>query len=47
MALHPIRLLDFSVYGTEPGPGSVRINDEVQAEIIAEEDQRSASSHWS
>jgi ABC-2 type transport system ATP-binding protein len=31
MALHSLRLLDFMVYGTDAGPGSVRIEDDVQA----------------
>ena len=35
IALHSLRLLEFSVYGTEPGPGSVQIHDEVRAEILA------------
>jgi ABC-type polysaccharide/polyol phosphate transport system ATPase subunit len=34
LALHPLRLLEFSVYGTEPGPGSVAIRHDVRAEII-------------
>jgi ABC-type polysaccharide/polyol phosphate transport system ATPase subunit len=35
IALHSLRLLEFSVYGTEPGPGSIEINDDVRAEIMA------------
>jgi ABC-2 type transport system ATP-binding protein len=34
LALHALRLLEFVVYGTEPGPGSVRLNDDVRAEIV-------------
>jgi Wzt C-terminal domain len=33
IALHSLRLLDFMVYGTEPGPGSVQMGDEVNAVI--------------
>jgi ABC-2 type transport system ATP-binding protein len=31
LALHALRLLDFVVYGTKPGPGSVSIEADVQA----------------
>ncbi len=34
LAMHPLRLLEFSVYGTEPGPGSVFMENDVSAEII-------------
>jgi ABC-type polysaccharide/polyol phosphate transport system ATPase subunit len=34
LALHDLRLLEFTVYGTEPGAGSVRLNDEVRASVI-------------
>jgi ABC-2 type transport system ATP-binding protein len=34
LALHSLRLLEFVVFGTEPGPGSVQLNDDVRAEII-------------
>jgi ABC-2 type transport system ATP-binding protein len=34
LALHSFRLLEFMVYGTEPGPGSVRLNDDVTASIL-------------
>jgi ABC-2 type transport system ATP-binding protein len=34
LALHALRLLDFSVYGTQPGAGSVRLNDEVRATVL-------------
>ena len=30
LALHVVRLLDFIVYGTQPGPGSVSINTDVR-----------------
>jgi Wzt-like putative exopolysaccharide export protein len=33
LALHVVRLLDFVVYGTRPGPGSVSMNADVAAEI--------------
>jgi ABC-type polysaccharide/polyol phosphate transport system ATPase subunit len=33
IALHSLRLLDFVVYGTEPGPGSMQMRDEVRAVI--------------
>ena len=32
LALHSLRLLDFVVYGTEPGPGSVALDVDVVAE---------------
>jgi ABC-2 type transport system ATP-binding protein len=38
LALHALRLLDFTVYGTEPGPGAVRLRNDVRAEIVAAED---------
>jgi ABC-2 type transport system ATP-binding protein len=38
LALHALRLLEFVVYGTEPGPGSVQMDDDVRAEILAPED---------
>jgi ABC-type sugar transport system ATPase subunit len=31
LALHVLRLLDFVVYGTRPGPGSVSVNADVEA----------------
>jgi ABC-type polysaccharide/polyol phosphate transport system ATPase subunit len=34
IALHTLRLFEFSVFGTEPGPGSVQIEDHVRAELI-------------
>ena len=37
LALHPLRLFDFTVYGTEPGPGSVGLRDDVAAEIVTDE----------
>ena len=40
LALHPLRLLEFAVYGTDPGPGSVRLRDEVRAEILTREEVR-------
>jgi ABC-type polysaccharide/polyol phosphate transport system ATPase subunit len=33
LALHPLRLFEFTVYGTEPGPGAVQIHHDVRAEI--------------
>ncbi len=33
LALHVLRLLDFVVYGTSPGPGHVSVEADVQAEI--------------
>ncbi len=33
LALHVLKLLDFVVYGTRPGPGRVSLEDEVQAVI--------------
>jgi ABC-type polysaccharide/polyol phosphate transport system ATPase subunit len=40
LALHSLRLLEFVVFGTEPGPGSVQLRDEVRAEIVTGEDAR-------
>ncbi len=34
IALHSLRLLEFSVYGTEPGPGSVRIEHDLRVEVM-------------
>lgn len=34
LALHSMRLFDFIVYGTEPGPGSLQLRDDVRAEIV-------------
>src|SRR5215211_6819819 len=31
LAVHPLRLLDFLVFGTRPGPGSVSVRTEVEA----------------
>jgi ABC-type polysaccharide/polyol phosphate transport system ATPase subunit len=39
IALHSLRLLEFMVYGTEPGPGSVQLRDNVRAEIVLEGEQ--------
>lgn len=33
-ALHAMRLLDFNVYGTEPGPGSVSLRANMQAAVL-------------
>jgi ABC-type polysaccharide/polyol phosphate transport system ATPase subunit len=33
IALHVVRLLDFLVYGTRPGPGSVSVRAEVEANV--------------
>jgi hypothetical protein len=33
LALHVVRLLDFVVYGTKPGPGSVSVRADVEAEL--------------
>jgi ABC-2 type transport system ATP-binding protein len=34
LALHTFKLLEFLVYGTEVGAGSVRMNDDVEARIV-------------
>jgi hypothetical protein len=34
LAMHALRLLEFMVYGTEPGPGSLQLRDDVRAEIV-------------
>jgi ABC-type polysaccharide/polyol phosphate transport system ATPase subunit len=36
LALHVLRLLEFIVYGTRPGPGSVSVRADVQAELEPE-----------
>jgi ABC-type polysaccharide/polyol phosphate transport system ATPase subunit len=33
LALHVLRLLEFTVYGTEPGPGSVSVQVDVEASV--------------
>jgi hypothetical protein len=33
LALHVVRLLDFVVFGTRPGPGSVSVNADVDAAL--------------
>jgi ABC-type polysaccharide/polyol phosphate transport system ATPase subunit len=38
LALHTLRLLEFTVYGTEPGPGSIQLQDEIRA-VVVEPDQ--------
>jgi hypothetical protein len=37
LALHALRLLDFTVFGTEPGAGSVRVDDDVRATVLPPE----------
>jgi ABC-type polysaccharide/polyol phosphate transport system ATPase subunit len=37
LALHALRLLDFTVFGTEPGAGSVRLDDDVRATVLPPE----------
>ncbi len=34
IALHAVGLFEFSVYGTEPGPGSLQIENDVRADVI-------------
>jgi energy-coupling factor transporter ATP-binding protein EcfA2 len=34
LALHALRLLEFMVYGTEPGPGSLHLRDDVHAVLV-------------
>jgi ABC-2 type transport system ATP-binding protein len=36
LALHVVRLLEFVVYGTRPGPGSVSVHADVEAELHRE-----------
>jgi hypothetical protein len=33
LALHVLRLLDFVVFGTRPGPGSVDVDTDVRAVV--------------
>ena len=35
LALHLVRLLDFVVYGTRPGPGDVSVRTDVEAELVS------------
>ena len=37
LALHVLRLLDFVVYGTNPGPGTVAVRADVEAALEPEE----------
>ena len=37
LALHVLRVIDFVVYGTEPGPGAVSVDVDVEA--IVEDDR--------
>jgi ABC-type polysaccharide/polyol phosphate transport system ATPase subunit len=37
LALHGLRLLDFTVYGTEPGAGSVRLRDDIRVNVVPDE----------
>jgi hypothetical protein len=36
IALHMMRLLDFVVYGTQPGPGNVSVDADVKATLESE-----------
>jgi hypothetical protein len=36
VALHVLRLLDFVVYGTRPGPGSVSVQADLEAVVDPE-----------
>ena len=38
LALHALQLLDFTVFGTEPGAGSVKLNDDVRATVLPPEE---------
>jgi hypothetical protein len=38
LALHIMRLLDFVVYGTRPGPGSVSVQADVEAVVEHDHD---------
>jgi ABC-type polysaccharide/polyol phosphate transport system ATPase subunit len=40
LALHVVRLLDFIVYGTRPGPGSVAVDADVEATIERDRAER-------
>ena len=33
IALHALRLLDFTVFGTQPGPGNVSVEAEVEVRV--------------
>jgi ABC-2 type transport system ATP-binding protein len=37
LALHAMRLLEFTVYGTQQGPGSIQLNDDVRAVVLGRE----------
>jgi len=38
LALHVVRLLEFVVYGTRPGPGSVTVQADVEADVELDAD---------
>jgi ABC-type polysaccharide/polyol phosphate transport system ATPase subunit len=40
LALHAMRLLEFTVYGTQQGPGSVQLRDNVRAVVLGRETRR-------
>jgi hypothetical protein len=40
LALHVVRLLDFVVYGTRPGPGSVAVEADVEATVERDHAER-------
>jgi Wzt C-terminal domain len=40
LALHVVRLLDFVVYGTRPGPGSVSVDADVEAVVELDHAER-------
>ncbi|HLY49136.1 MAG TPA: ABC transporter ATP-binding protein [Solirubrobacteraceae bacterium] len=37
LALHAMRLLEFTLYGTQQGPGSIQLNDNIQAVVLGPE----------
>jgi hypothetical protein len=37
-AFHELRLLEFTVYGTDMGPGSIKLRENVQAVVLAPEE---------
>jgi ABC-type polysaccharide/polyol phosphate transport system ATPase subunit len=39
LALHALKLIEFVVYGTERGPGSVQLNDDVRATIVSGQEE--------
>ena len=40
LALHTLRLLEFRVFGTESGPGSIELQEDIRASVVDRENRR-------